>query len=810
MTEKGKPKQEIDSIDAELLEFMRPFEATTSETPKLKEGERRMVTVLFADIKGFTALSEQLDHEHVFKFTDKIMKVFTKIIDHYGGYVDKYEGDSVMALFGANTATEQDTERAVRAGLKMIDILEPFNRILTDHYPELSGIQLDVRIGINTGLVTTGKIGKERDGDFTAIGDTVNLASRMESNAPVHSIMLNSSTKKVVENIFVFTDHGEIKVKGKSRPVAVYLVDGLKARAIRRWEVHSSAYVGRDKEMNILRSTFGIVDKRIRDSKKQTEKEKPIVVGIKGIAGIGKSRLLYEFLQDKNNFVLHGTTPSISQNPNCVFTSMIRQYFEVTVLDTLKESRRKLEGGITELKTHCNEDEKKSLDYALPMLGYLLNIKYEDIRFDLEPKDLKVHIQISIRHLLEAIAKKANNEKKPLIVILEDLHWLDEVSQSTINFLFQTLNLEEKRTDRKLKHFMFILAYRPGYDIPEEIGFSADFTEIELNPLQETDAEILIDSIASNIKLSEKVKTLLMARSDGNPFYIEEWVQLVKDMPDKGELPIPDTLNALIISRIDRLEHELKLLLRKAAVVGRAFFVKVLTEIEKKLNNTEDITDHLRLLETSNFIIEDIEKKFSSYFFKHIITREVAYSTMLIENRKTLHRLTAEVIEEQFEELSEFYYDLAIHYEKAENTEKAIEYLEKAGGKAKEEYQIEKAVDCYTMQLCMLEEDDDESSRSDFKSLVVNTKLKRGDVLELIGKWDDAITDIETALTLAEELDDKELIAKAVQKMGMMHLKKGDYEKAMKCYEKALKIDEELGDKREISRHVANMGIVYL
>ena len=204
-------------------------DASSQETIRLKHGERRNVSILFADIHGFTKLSENLDHETVQSLIDKLMSLFTNSVEKFGGYVDKYSGDEIMALFGAKVASEVDTSRAIFCALDLLNLLERFNQhILKD--PKLSKykINLEMRIGINTGMVTTGKVGKKREGDFTVYGDTVNLASRMESNAPISRIMVNKRTKRLVDNIIEFEDYGEIDVKGKSKKASVFLVKSVK------------------------------------------------------------------------------------------------------------------------------------------------------------------------------------------------------------------------------------------------------------------------------------------------------------------------------------------------------------------------------------------------------------------------------------------------------------------------------------------------------------------------------------------------------------------------------------------------------
>lgn len=792
------------------------FEETQQgEIIELHEGERREVSILFADIKGFTALSERLDPEQVRMILDKLLKLFTLCIKQYGGYVDKYEGDLVMALFGAKVATEQDTERAIHAALQMLDKLKQFNALLTKN-SLVAGVELGVRIGINTGLVTTGKIGEEREGDFTVYGDAVNVASRMESNAPVNRIMLPEATMQRVKDVFECEDYGEIWVKGKSKPISVFLVEGLRAKPIQRWQVKRSAYVGREKELVMLDEKYEQVTRNLSG----LGVTKPIVIGIKAPAGLGKSRLIYEFLRNKEETpgvlqttrisVLYGTTPRVAQHPYCVFTSLVRRYLNISHIDPPSVVKKKLEAGLRTLEADLyDESEIQHLRSILPLMGYLLGVKYDDIRLQLKGRELQPHLQTAIRYFLEATAAKANRSGLPLLVILEDVHWLDEASQATLDFLMNTLNLEEKRKQKSFKHLLFLLIYRPEYDVPREVQTEAEFSEIELQPLDENDAEQLIRSMSNDLELPPNVKHQLFEKSAGNPFYIEEWVHLISEMLPSLRattvLPVPNTLTALILSRIDRLEQDVKLLLQKAAVIGREFFVGVLAEIEKKLQRPEDISAQLDHLEARDFVHRMLGSKYSAYLFKHVITQEVAYNTLLITNRKILHRIVAEVIEEQFaDNVKEFYYDLAEHYSKAEIQEKAFEYLKKASEKAEASYENQRAIALHDQVIALARAREDRVTEIDYL-------LKKGKRLWVIGTWDEQLKKIyEKALHLAEEMHDQKRIARAMLELGRFYwYGKADHNNAMRYFRQVMTVFKAIHDKRGMGRTFSSMGNVY-
>ena len=795
----------------------------------LKEGERREVCILFADVKGFTDLSEQLDHEEVHTILDKLMQLFTLRIKHYGGYIDKYEGDLVMALFGAKVASESDTERAIHAALQMLEVLEQFNQLLAKKLQ--TDVRMDVRIGINTGWVTTGRIGEKRVGDFTVYGDAVNLASRMESNAPVNHIMLPEATMLTVRDAFEFEDHGEITVKGKSRPVSVFLVKGLRAEIVHRWQTRRSAYVGRDDELTLLAEKYDLIKQRMAEA--EFHEYKPLVIGIKGEPGIGKSRLADEFLRslqwdrhsclsseketDKNVcpteqelFYLHGTTPSIAQPPYCMFTSLMRRYFTISQIDDRETARSKLEVGLKELEgTLYDSEEVASLRDILPFLGRLLGIPYEDVRLQLGPRELQPHLQTAFRIFLETAAARANRENSPLVIILEDLQWLDEPSAAILEFLMLTLNLEEKRKRKHFKHLLILLTYRPEYAPSRQMKIDADFQEIELTSINEENGEELIQSMSGDIFIPEKTLQMVMEKSAGNPFYIEEWVNLILATPEldrQADLPVPNTLHALVLSRIDRLEQDIKLLLQKGAVIGREFFVKVLEEMEKKLERYEDISEHLEHLESGDFVLPSPGAKISAYLFKHIITQEVAYNTLLIANRKILHKIAAEVIEELFAgDLEPHFADLAEHYDKAKVTDKAIEYFKKAADYAKDHYQNEAAIRLYNRLLSLLKSE----SADDAIVMMIEVFINKGGVLQLIGNWKQAEETFQQALVMAEEIQDKKKIVAALGSLGVQHFSKGDYARTMEYHKKQLQISEELGDKQDIAYAVGSMGLVY-
>ncbi|MEE2858944.1 MAG: adenylate/guanylate cyclase domain-containing protein, partial [Candidatus Neomarinimicrobiota bacterium] len=366
-------------------------EIAEEKTLQLKDGERRNVAILFADLKGFTAMSEKLDPEFVQSTIDKIMSVFTQVIKSHGGYVDKYSGDEIMALFGAKVASEVDTERAIRSGLKMLENLEKFNEYMK-RQSEFDVIKepIGIRIGINTGLVTTGKIGEGREGDFTAYGDTVNLASRLESNAPVNSIMVPESIEKVLTSHFEFIDEGNIKVKGKTDPISVFTIGKIKEITSAGKDKYSTKFVGRENELKQLHSAYEAAVDNVGSDDCHAS-----MVTISADGGIGKTRLLHEFIHQtlpdarSSNYLSVGRATNVTSQPFFMFLSLFRHYFHVSESDSQELIGEKIQSGYDDISDFLHGEEKQSLLASKALINFLFGIPSEDDRLKARGKDLQ-------------------------------------------------------------------------------------------------------------------------------------------------------------------------------------------------------------------------------------------------------------------------------------------------------------------------------------------------------------------------------------------------------------------------------------
>lgn len=762
-------------MDEELF-FGPDFLSEDAEEQKksLREGELREVAVLFADIKGFTNISNLFEPEVIHGKMDEIMKIFSRCITFYGGFVDKYMGDGIMALFGAKKASEQDTQRCILAAIKMQEQLRLYNKLL-NREAGFETVELGLRIGVNTGLVSVGKVGESREGDFTVYGPQVNLASRMESNAPVNRIMMPARTMKMVEQIFEFESRGPVMVKGMDEAIDCWLVIGQKS------ESHTSVsttFIGREDELEQLEDAFRQSQGAVR------------VVGLKGDAGIGKSRLLEEFCEGKpDTLILKGVCSTISPSPFNLFTRILENYFHIKPSATRNQKKELLIAGL-ELLGKNSENAAEIMD-CLPLIALLMEIRIPDPRLEQKGKDLLNHVLRALDIVLLAIIRQARKNEHGIILILDDVHLADEASAQAIDFLLDRFQQEQ------IPILIFAL-YRLDYTILESITGHPGFSEMELKAFSRDKITQLLHSYMGSTKLSDETLKLVIDLSAGNPFYLEEWCNYIGNLPkaDLDEYPVPGNLHALILSRLDNLPQNMRLLLHKAAVIGNEFFVEILREVESMLRDSVNLESTLGQLEEHSLIMKLLGFDFSTYFFKHITTREVAYQTLLHQNRKMLHELTATAIESLFKDnLDDFIFSLADHFVKAEMPQKAIPYLKLA---------VDKAADVYDNKLALklgrrlLDYLDDDSQKA---ALMV----KLADILWLTGKWADAAEYIDSAFEMASP--QSSLMCEIHRFKGVAAFYSGDFEEALQQFKAGDNLATKIDDMLQICIAQSNLGI---
>jgi class 3 adenylate cyclase/predicted ATPase len=740
----------------------------------LRDGELREVAVLFADIKGFTNISNLFEPEVIHGKMDEIMKIFSRCVTFYGGFVDKYMGDGIMALFGAKKATEQDTQRCVLAAIKMQEQLRLYNKLL-NREPGFETVELGLRVGINTGMVSVGKVGESREGDFTVYGPQVNLASRMESNAPVNRIMMPKKTMEMVKYIFEFESQGLVNVKGMDDAIDCWLVVGQKT------EKHSpakSVFIGREQELRILAEEYELSRGSLR------------ILGLKGDAGIGKSRLLQEFCSTKiDALILQGYCSAISPSPFNLFTRVLENYFRIKHTSPAKEKKAQLIGGLHDLASAC--DNPTEIHDCMPLIAMLMEVRVPDPRVEQKGKDLLNHLQKAVEVLLLAILSSARKSNKRVILILDDLHLIDAASAQALEFLLE-------RFQQSVTDILILAIYRVDYTLIKAIGEFEGFREIELMPFTEEQILELLKLYAGAKNLSEVTLKLVSELSAGNPFYLEEWCNYIGNLPktEMDEYPVPGNLHALILSRLDNLPQNLRLLLHKAAVIGNEFFVEILREVEARLNDPVNIESTLGLLEEHSMIMKLLGFDFSTYFFKHVTTREVAYQTLLHQNRKLLHELTARAIETLFaDRIDDYTFALADHYVKAELPDVAMPYLMQGVDKAAKIYDNVLAL---RLGRKLLESLKDDQQRAELL-------IKLADILWLTGNWAEAAQYIDEADLLVA--DDSILKCEIYRFNGVASFYTGDFEPALQHFRDGHALAQRLNDKLQLCISQSNLGI---
>jgi len=638
------------------------------------EGERKYVTVMFVDVANSTSIFENLDPEAVHQIMDGCFQIFLDEVHKYEGTINQFRGDCVMAIFGAPIAHEDHAQRACHAALGIIGAIKDYRRLVEQKHK----IPFEVRIGLNTGQVVVGSIGNDLRMDYTADGDTTNLASRMESNAKQGTILISPNTYKLIDKLFKTRSLGEISVKGKKDPLNVYeLLDEKVYR--QRVGIERQIYsemVGREDEILRLERQ---VEKLINGSGS--------VVNIIGEAGIGKSRLVAEL---KNHDVMEKVTllegKAISIGKNLSFypiIDLLKHWAGIKEEDGQVTAFEKLEASIKALKTGQTDE---ILPFIATLMGIKLSGEHAQRVKGIEGEALENLLFKNFRELLIQIAKYS-----PVVVVIEDLHWAD---LSSIGFLESIFQLAQRNP------ILFINPIRPGYEQTAErliTTLNEDlkeyYLEMTLAPLDVVSSEALIDNMLNVKGLPVSLINQIVERTDGNPYFIEE---VVRSFIDEGvlvgkdgifkstdkihQVVIPNTINDLLTARIDRLEDKNRELLKIASVIGRNFFYRILKNVAE---SGLDIDKRLAYLKNIQMIFERQRLKEIEYLFTHALAQEAAYESILMEKRKPLHLNVAQSIEKLFfNKLHEFYGILSFHYTKGEDFFKAEEYLIKSGEEA--------------------------------------------------------------------------------------------------------------------------------
>jgi class 3 adenylate cyclase/predicted ATPase len=653
-----------------LAERIRAEQAAM-EARGANDGERKTITVLFADIKGSMELIEGLDPEEARSIIDPTLALMMDAVHRYEGYVAQSTGDGIFAFFGAPIAHEDHAHRAIYAALRM----QEEARRHAERMQREKGVKIQLRVGLNSGEVVVRSIRKDDlHTDYVPVGHSTSLAARMESLATPGAVVVSEYTHRLTEGYFEFKSFGATKVKGVSKPIDVYEVLGVSPVqtrlqvAVRRGLVR---FVGRRQEVEQIEKAW-----------EQAQAGRGQIVAVMGEAGVGKSRLFHEFklLVQKGGLVLEAF--SVSHGRAYAYLPLIellKSYFQLTPQDDEHQRREKIASRVLALD--------HGLGDTLPYLFFLLGTAESSSPLrQMDP-------QIRQKRTLDAIKRLFLRESlnQPVLLIFEDLHWVDSETQSFLLLLGESL---------PSARMLLLVNYRPEYQHPW--GNKSYYTQLRLDALTQKESEELLSSL-----LQEKARMLdaaplrqfILAKTEGNPFFIEEIVQeLVEEEVEArhvASLPetlhLPATVQAILASRIDRLPAAEKSLLQTLAVIGKEFS---LTLIQQVVDQPEShVLALLSHLQAAEFIYEQAAFPDVKYVFKHAFTQEVAYNSLLLEHRRVLHECTAQAIETLFHSrLEDHYNELAQHYTHSGNTGKAIEYLRLAGRQALQRSANEEAI----------------------------------------------------------------------------------------------------------------------
>jgi class 3 adenylate cyclase/tetratricopeptide (TPR) repeat protein len=621
------------------------------------------VTVLFADLKGSMELLADRDPEDARKILDPVLAHMMDAVHRYEGTVNQVMGDGIMALFGAPIAHEDHAVRACYAALLMQESVKRY----AEDARRTHGVSVQIRVGLNSGEVVVRTIGNDLHMDYRAVGETTHLAARMEQTARPGTVQIAPATLHLVEGFVAVKSLGPVPVKGRSEPVNVYELSGIGPARTRLQAAARrglTRFVGRDAEVEVLRRSL----ERAGAGHGQ-------VVAIVGEAGVGKSRLHWEFTRSPHAhgwLVLRSRSVSYARGtPYLPVIELLKEYLGIQGRDDPRELRERV------------TDRLLTLDPALeplvtPLLA-LLDVPVDDATWDvLDPPQRRQRILEAVKRLL-----LRESQVRPLLLVFADLHWIDSESQALLDALVESL---------PTARILLLASYRPEYQ--HAWGSKTHCTQLRIDPFPAESAEELLTALLGDDQSVETLKRVLIERTEGNPFFLEESVQTLLETSvlagERGAYrmtrapevwPIPATARAILAARIDRLPPEEKALLQAASVIGRDVPFTLLTSIadlpELRLRSA------LAHLQAADFVYETNVFPDLEYTFKHALTHEVAYGSMLQDRRRALHARIVETLQALYpDRLTEQVERLAHHAFRGEVWEKAVTYLRQAGAKA--------------------------------------------------------------------------------------------------------------------------------
>ena len=713
-------------------------------------GERRIVTMMFCDVKGSTAAAEQLDPEEWSEIINGAFEHMIKPVYTYEGTVARLMGDGILAFFGAPLTHEDDPPRAVLAGLDIIAGIAPYREKIKASW----GIDIDVRVGINTGLVVVGAVGSDLRMEYTALGDAINLASRMEQTALPGTIQIAQDTYRHVSSLFEFEPLGDIEVKGKSEAVKSYRVLGRKDVAGRSRGIEGlhAEMVGRETELLTLEGVMTDLNQGVGR-----------IVCVLGEAGLGKSRLVSESYQVFKDLIGQDgnwyETISLSYEYNQaygLFQRLIQRVIGIAYDDPPQIVRKKLVAIIENF-----EEERRP--HAKQVFEALFALESEGNGPPLDDETFRSELFVAMQEWW-----RIRFSERPTVLVFDDMHWSDAAS---IDLLRQLLPLTGEIP------LVLLCAMREERNSPAwQIKTTADenfrhrYSEISLRPLSEAESNELINRLLAIPELPDHMRTSIREKSDGNPFFIEEVVRTLIDngvvvsenrtvegetlrywvaTSESAEFAIPDNLQSLLSARMDRLEDATRNTLQLASVIGRSFYHRVLQAVDQ---DSPELDKHVSTLLQLDMIRESARVPEVEYMFRNPLTQEAVYETILLKRRREFHNRVGEAMEELYPDRLEGLYGLlAHHFTLAGQRDQAIKYYRQASHQSVTVFAYEEAVQNLRKALELIEPVDQPEIQMDILE-------ELADVCRLVRNFVEAIAFYQKALALWGGLEDGDSI----------------------------------------------------
>ena len=744
------------------------------------EGERKQVTVMFCDMEGFTRLTERLGPEEAYSIMDQVYEILIHKVHDYEGTVNEMTGDGIMALFGAPIALEDAPQRAIRSAYSIHREMARFSDKIKQ---EKEGIlTLKMRIGVHTGPVVVGTLGNDLRVEFKAVGDTVNLASRMEGLAEPGATYVTEETFGLTEGLFRFEALGEKEVKGKEEPVKIYRViapSTLRTRFDVSTERGLTPFVGRERELELLLDGF----KRAKQGRGQA-------FSVVAEAGVGKSRLLYEFrkaVANEDVTFLEGKCLSYSRGVAYhPVIDVLKSNFDVQEEDGDFEIVEKVKRGLKVLDV----DE----DLSAPYLLELLSVKDSGIdKIPMSPEARKDRITETVKRIT-----LKGSEVRPLVIAIEDLHWIDKSSEEYLKNLMD--NISGARV-------FLIFTYRP--QLVHTWGGRSYHSQINLNRLSNRESLAMASHLLGTDEIDRDLEEFILEKTEGNPFFVEEFIKSLNELKaieekdgkyylakDIRDVTIPSTIQDVIMARVDALPDDAKEVLQTGSVIEREFSYELIKQVTG-LSEKELLT-HLSVLKDSELLYERGIYPYTIYIFKHALTREILYDSVLTKRKKNLHAKIGNAVEDLYQEnISEYYGVLAEHFILAENYEKGAQYSKLACKKAEITASLNDGIAYAKKRVQSL----DRLSKTDaVDKELIDASVTLGLYNLQMGYYFEAKKAVESIIELASTSNYKRRISQIYDILGAYTFTiEEDFPKALTYLREAHKLSQELKDKMSLS-----------